>query len=161
VLSTVLAVARHYVRRLPAPDTLPPQAAIVRCYGWAVVNMVAFAAAFAVLLRGTADVSPLEAGAAMCAGWVVGYLAVFVPAGVGVRESVLYATIPALSIGSVTAVSVVHRMSGLVAEVSLAGLALLRQRRVPPSSTTSYGHEEHVDEAVTSSHSTSKAAQDE
>jgi uncharacterized membrane protein YbhN (UPF0104 family) len=129
VLRWLLGLARRFVRRLPEGDALPPQDAILRCYAWALANMAAFSTAFVVLLRDVADIGPLEAGAALCLGWVVGYLALVVPGGVGVREGVLLATIPSLSLGTVAAVSAVHRLVGLTAEALLAGTSQVQARR--------------------------------
>jgi len=129
VLRWLLQLARRFVKRLPEGDALPPQDAILRCYGWALVNMALFATAFVVLLRDVADVSAPSAAAAMCIGWVVGYLALVIPGGVGVREGVLLATIPSLTFGVVAAVSAVHRLVGLVAELTLVGASQLAARR--------------------------------
>ncbi|HMG40597.1 MAG TPA: hypothetical protein VK611_04680 [Acidimicrobiales bacterium] len=136
VLRWLLGVARRFVRRLPEGDALPPQEAILRCYAWALGNMAAFSIAFVVLLRDVADVGAVEAAAAMCLGWVVGYLALVVPGGLGVRETVLLATIPSLSLGTVAAVSAVHRLVGLVAEASLAGISQVRGRRHSSNSSS-------------------------
>jgi glycosyltransferase 2 family protein len=129
VLAAVLRHARRVVSRLPEPDALPPKPAIVAAYLWGIGNMVAYGAAFAVLLTDITNVNPFIAGAALCAAWVAGYLVVPVPSGLGVREAVLVAALPASAASLVTA-SVAHRLLGIIAEAMLAGLTTVRARLV-------------------------------
>ena len=133
VLTTTLRAARRLIRRLPEPSTIPPQASILRCFGFATVNLAAYGGAFAVLVRDLAGVRPVWAGAAFCAGWAAGYLALPVPSGLGVREGVIVAVLPGLPAGSLIAASVAHRLTGFVAEALLAGGARLRPARSSPA----------------------------
>jgi glycosyltransferase 2 family protein len=129
ILTTVLRHARRVISRLPEPDALPPQPAIIAAYLWGIGNMVAYGAAFAVLLTDISDVNPFIAGAALCAAWVAGYLVVPVPSGLGIREAVLVAALPGSAASLVTA-SVAHRLLGIIAEAMLAGLTTVRARLV-------------------------------
>jgi uncharacterized membrane protein YbhN (UPF0104 family) len=129
VMAGVLNLARRVVRRVPAATELPPQRAILVAYGFALGNLVAFAAAFTVLLGDLVDIDPLTAGAALCAGWAAGYVVLFIPSGIGVREAVLLAALPGLAAGPLLAASVAHRLLGLLAEATLAGATQLRAVR--------------------------------
>lgn len=126
LLRAVLEVARRYVRRIPAADALPSQGSIIRCYLFSVCTLFCFAAAFAVVLHDLADVSLWTAGAALCAAWVLGYVVVIVPGGVVVREAALWAVLPGIGTATIVAASVAHRLLGLLAEATMAGLAHLR-----------------------------------
>jgi hypothetical protein len=65
VLARFLNLARRLIRRLPPPDALPDQRAILRCYGYILVNQVVYASAFVVLLSDLADVLAALPGLAM------------------------------------------------------------------------------------------------
>jgi hypothetical protein len=135
VLAKVLTVARRYVRRLPHADRLPPQRLILACYGLVLVNMVASAAGFAILLRDLVDVHVVFAGAAFCAAWGLGFLALPIPSGIFIREGVLLAALPGVATGTVLAVSVTQRLVGFVVEALYAGgsqVRAARRRRTAP-----------------------------
>ncbi|HEY8545291.1 MAG TPA: hypothetical protein VIL36_09600 [Acidimicrobiales bacterium] len=126
LLQLGLRLARRVVKRLPDGDALPDQASILRSYVFMVGNIIAFSAAFVVLMVDTADgVDPLMTGAALAAGWVLGYVAVIFPSGLGVREGVLVAVL-AVPNAALLAASIAHRLLGLVAEATLAGVSQLR-----------------------------------
>ena len=121
LLAAAMRLARRKVRRVPAPDTLPAQAAIVRAYAFALGNLAAYGAAFALLLADGAETNPLIAASAFCGAWIAGYLVVPVPSGLGVREAVLIAALPGMATAALLAASVAHRLLGIVAEAALAG----------------------------------------
>ena len=123
VLAAVLDLARRVIRRLPPPDALPGQGAILRCYTCVLVNQLAYAAAFVVLLDDLAKIDLPVAGAAFAAGWAIGYVALPLPSGLLVREGILIATLPGIATGSLLAASVAHRLTGFMAEAALAGVA--------------------------------------
>lgn len=129
IMAGVLGLARRVVRRVPDAAELPPQRAILMSYGFAVGNLAAFATAFTVLLGDLASIDPVTAGAALCAGWAAGYLVLFIPSGLGVREAVLLAALPNLAAAPLLAASVAHRLLGLLAEAVLAGTTQLRAVR--------------------------------
>jgi glycosyltransferase 2 family protein len=126
VLAAVLRLCRRMIKRLPEPTDLPPQRSILLCYVCCIGNMVAFAAAFAILLHDLTPVHPMAAGAAVAAGWAAGFIVVFLPSGLGLREAVVLAAIPALGTAPLLAASVAHRLAGFIAEASLAGSSHLR-----------------------------------
>jgi hypothetical protein len=129
VLATLLRWARRVVARLPEPDALPTQGEVLRCYGFALGNIAAFAAAFAVLLHDLDDLAVPAVIATVAAAWTAGYLVVVLPGGLGVREAVILAALPDIGSGPLLAVSVAHRLLGLGAEAVLAGSAHLRAVR--------------------------------
>lgn len=129
VMAAALRLARRVVGRLPGPEYLPDQRAILRCYGYVLVNQIAYATAFVILVGDLADVGDLAAAAAFSAGWAIGYLALPLPSGLLVREAVLIAALPGLATASLLAASVAHRLTGFVAEAALAGRSHLRMAR--------------------------------
>lgn len=128
VLAAALRTARRLVHRLPEPDLLPPQRAILHCWAFALGNIAAYSGAFAVLAGDLDDVPSLWAAAAFAAGWSAGYVVLPLPSGLGVREAVIVGVLPGLPAGSLIAASVAHRLTGFVAEAVLAGAATLRVR---------------------------------
>jgi uncharacterized membrane protein YbhN (UPF0104 family) len=126
LLARLLGAARRLITRLPEPSALPPQAAILRCYGYALLNMVGYATAFAILLGDLADINPVMVGAALAAGWAAGYVVLPLPSGLGVREAVLHLVLPAVATASLLGASLAHRLLGLAAEALMAGQSQLR-----------------------------------
>ncbi|MDM7972636.1 MAG: UPF0104 family protein, partial [candidate division Zixibacteria bacterium] len=61
--------------------------------------------------------------------WVAGYVVIFAPGGIGVREFVLVALFASLlPTGQIAIYSVVHRLIYTFVEVGLGGLGFLAQR---------------------------------
>jgi uncharacterized membrane protein YbhN (UPF0104 family) len=129
VLAAILRAVRRVISRVPEPEELPEQQAILVCFGWMLLNVAAFSVAFVILLGDLTDIDPLTAGAAIAASWAVGYAVVVVPSGMVVREAALLAALPALGAAPLLAASVAHRLVGFVAEASLSGVASIRARR--------------------------------
>jgi glycosyltransferase 2 family protein len=136
VAGAALRLGRRFVRHVPEATALPSQRAILSCFGFALGNLVAFGVAFAVLLGGVTDVDPVSTVAALCAGWAAGYLVLFVPSGLGVREAVLLAALPQVATATLLSASVAHRLVGLGAEAGTAGASQIRvalaRRRARP-----------------------------
>jgi glycosyltransferase 2 family protein len=126
VLDRLLHAARRVVKRLPEPDHLPPQRAIVRCYLYGLGNMAAYSAAFVLLLGAMTDARPTVTAAALALGWAAGFFVFFIPSGLVVREAVILAVVPSLAAAPLLAASVAHRLAGLLAEATMAGGARLR-----------------------------------
>ena len=79
---------------------------------------------------------PLEAllpsVAGMSLAWVVGFLVAFAPAGLGVREGVLFLVMePIVGAAQAVAIAIVSRFLFTVMDVILAGVALYIWRRLP------------------------------
>jgi uncharacterized membrane protein YbhN (UPF0104 family) len=99
------------VTRTPEPPALQPTDAL----GWlalGLLNWVVYAGAFWVMVEGLGlDVAFFATSSAFAAAYVVGYLAIFAPAGVGVREASLLALLsPQLGAGTAGAVAVIARV---------------------------------------------------
>lgn len=97
----------------------------------AVVLMLAawgcYGAALLALARSAGDsaTGPLLSTGAFAVAWVTGFLAVAVPAGVGVRETVVVATLaPNLGVGEVLAVAVVSRSVFTLVDLGLAAASV-------------------------------------
>jgi glycosyltransferase 2 family protein len=137
VMATALRRARRIVPRLPAVERLPAQADVVRCFGWALIGLAAFCAAFTVLLRSEqSNLAPLALLSAYAISWMVGFLCVPVPAGVGVREAVLLTLVPGVGAGPLLAASLALRLLAIGTEILaiVASRILLRRHRSTGSS---------------------------
>ncbi len=87
-----------------------------------------------------AELSPVRAGSAFAAAYLAGYLALFAPAGVGVRESFLVVFLaPALESGSATVLAVAARLWVTAAEVLPAAVLWAARRRAPASPVSGRG----------------------
>jgi glycosyltransferase 2 family protein len=137
-LTSVPAITRSGIRLLfrlarrdPGGAPRLPASFGARWLGWHLVLWAVYGAAFLMFLRGLGFHPPaLEAVAAFAAAYLLGYLAVFAPAGIGVRESVLMALLlPVLGVGA-AAVAILARVWMTAAELVpagvLAGWELLR-----------------------------------
>lgn len=129
----MLKVLAFFTRLLKRGTTeaLPPQAAILRCYGWGIWTHVMSGAAFALLASSINEgASPAAALPAFALAWTIGFLAVPFPSGVGVRELVLIATLASPSTAApVIAASIAQRLITMVGE--LAMILFSRIRRGP------------------------------
>ena len=106
-------------RRNVEESVVPAQAAILKAFILAVAGVALTAAAFAIIGRGGAALgsSPrLVVGYAFA--WTVGYVAVPFPSGLGIREAALALALPG-SVGTAAAVSAIHRLATMTAELAL------------------------------------------
>ena len=138
IMAAALTAARRLVHRMPPVDRLPSQQDILRCFVWAFLGLASFCAAFTVLVGSLAeDVSPGIAFSAYAVSWVIGFLAVPVPAGVGVREFVLVALLPDLGAGPLVAASLALRLIAIATEIVAIGANRIIYRRLRRSEPTS------------------------
>jgi glycosyltransferase 2 family protein len=122
MLAATTAVSRLGMGRLIGAD-IPSQGAIWRSYFWTSAGLLASGTAFAVMLSSVDRASPRPASAVVFAlAWLAGFLAVPVPAGLGVREAVMMAFLPA-SAGAIVAVSLCHRILTMAAEWAAIAVA--------------------------------------
>jgi uncharacterized membrane protein YbhN (UPF0104 family) len=142
-LAGVLTICRRFVRRIPAPDRLPSQRSILAFYAWAVVSIGCTAGAYTVLLQSLSDeASPGVVFVAYAMSWTVGFLAVPLPAGIGVREAVLVACLPGVGAAPLIAASLAHRLLAIGAEMIAAlGTKLAGRSLSVPSPPTPQAEE--------------------
>jgi glycosyltransferase 2 family protein len=122
LMASVVGFARRFIRRLPPPDDLPSQRAILVSSGWNAVSLTATALGFAILVQ------PLQNGTDLASlvlvfmvAWTAGFLVLPLPGGVGVREAVLVGLIAGAAASSVGA-SVAHRVINIAVELAAVGL---------------------------------------
>jgi uncharacterized membrane protein YbhN (UPF0104 family) len=114
----LLANAWFRLARAPRPEGLAPRHGI----GWlagGLAGWLVYAAAFWVLVAGLGfDVPFLATASAFAAAYVLGYLMIFAPAGIGVREGFLIALLsPQLGAVSAGAIAVIARLWTTLVEV--------------------------------------------
>jgi uncharacterized membrane protein YbhN (UPF0104 family) len=118
LLARVLTLLRRIVHRIPTPERLPSQRSIWICYTWILVNLAAYSAAYAVLVRSlSSEVGAVTVFCAFAVSWVAGFIVLPLPAGVGVREAALVAIVPTLGAPVLLAASLAHRLLSIAAEV--------------------------------------------
>jgi glycosyltransferase 2 family protein len=106
------------IAKTPEPDGLGPTNAI----GWLLVsllNWTIYGIAFWMLVEGLGlDMALLPAASAFAAAYVLGYVMVFAPAGIGVREGFLIALLsPQVGAAAAGAVAVIARLWTTLIEV--------------------------------------------
>jgi uncharacterized membrane protein YbhN (UPF0104 family) len=118
-MAFVLTVARRFIKRIPSPDRLPEQAAILRSFGLNLAAVAAMSIAFGALLS-----THTQAFFAFALAWSVGFIFIFVPSGVGIREAVLVALLSAPT-ATVLAASVTFRIVAVLGELFIAAVVAL------------------------------------
>jgi uncharacterized membrane protein YbhN (UPF0104 family) len=132
LMTWILDFAHRRVARIPGSDQLPTQADIVKCYLWALVTIGAMCLAYTTMLGSLSDERPTIVFCAFAASFVIGFLAVPIPAGVGVREAVLVLLLPGVGTGPLLAVSLALRLLAIGTEVlALLGNKVLGRRHPP------------------------------
>lgn len=129
VLTFGMRIGRRITRHVPDIDHLPPTRAIASAFGWGVLNVGCFGLSYAIILHSMAPDTPiLGAVSAFALAWVIGFLILPVPSGLGIREAVLYTTLPGVPAAAVLASSLAHRLTTFAAEVGLTAISGVRQR---------------------------------
>jgi uncharacterized membrane protein YbhN (UPF0104 family) len=130
VLRWAFGVVERRIPRLGVDSShVPRPSEVARCLAWSVANQLAFATAVAVAVTSLVDDVPLwqvATGAALA--WLCGFVVVILPGGVGVREAVLAAVVPAPT-AALLAGSLAARLGLLAAECILVGASAIRRRR--------------------------------
>jgi len=145
VLNAVLTRVLRWVRR-PALEHPLTLAGVIRCVVWAVLAWVAFGLQIVALAHALGAhggrLWPLAIGGFALA-WSVGFLVLFVPAGVGVREAALTAALaPVLPAGEALVVALVSRLlmtGGDLVWAVLAGALTPRRSRPAPEACDRLG----------------------
>jgi uncharacterized membrane protein YbhN (UPF0104 family) len=128
LLARVVDLAHQFFSRVPTSEHLPSQREILAFYVWALATMASLCAAYTVLLHSVdSSVNPFVVACAFAVSWVVGFLAVPIPAGVGIREAVLVVLLPGVGAAPLLAASLVLRLLSIGGElVALGGNRLLQ-----------------------------------
>ena len=127
VAALVRALPARLRRRLEGEaPVVPPQAAMVRCFGWLLVSLPCAAMAFVILFRSTGGGDPfLTTVWGFFVAWLAGYLALGLPSGIGAREGALVAVL-ATGAAPVLTACLFHRLIQIAVE---AALVLAARRR--------------------------------
>jgi uncharacterized membrane protein YbhN (UPF0104 family) len=129
MLTRVVDELFRLVKRDP-PGLVVPPGAMARAYAWAVLVWAVYGLQVAVLVRAVGG-SGTDAWAAsvggMALGWALGLVAVFAPAGLGVREAVLVASLAPV-VGRTPALAVALASRGVLAVCDVL-LGLVGSRR--------------------------------
>jgi len=104
--------------RTPEPEGLEPLAAL-RWFGFTLGSWILYAGSFWILVRGLGlEAAAVPTASAFAAAYVLGYVMVFAPAGIGVREGFLVALLsPQLGPAASGAVAVIARVWTTLTEV--------------------------------------------
>lgn len=113
-----LSGACFRLARTPEPEGLEPLAAL-RWFAFTLGNWVLYAGSFWLLVRGLGlEAAPVPTASAFAAAYVLGYVMVFAPAGIGVREGFLVVLLsPQLGPAASSAVAVIARVWTTLTEV--------------------------------------------
>jgi uncharacterized membrane protein YbhN (UPF0104 family) len=126
VLNSALRRLFRLTRRPPLDQPLTVRTVVI-CLAWSAGSWVCYGLQIwllAVRLGAPRGQGMLLAVGAFSFAWSVGFLAVFVPAGAGVREVLLVALLaPAVGVGAATAVALVSRMLTTAGDLLTAGAA--------------------------------------
>jgi uncharacterized membrane protein YbhN (UPF0104 family) len=126
ILNPALGLLLRLARRPPLPQRLAGRT-IVAAVGWSLASWVLLCThvwLLAVRLGAAPGTAFLLAVGGFALAWCAGFLVVFAPAGAGVREVILAATLgTVLHAGEATVITLVSRVVMTVADLVIAGLA--------------------------------------
>lgn len=133
-LGALMDRALTWAKRSPLPQR-PDVPTMLRAGGWALAMWVLFAAhLWALVLAAGEAIGLWYALGVFAGGWVVGFVVLFAPAGVGVREAALTAVlVPHVGAGPALAVVLVSRLALSGADVTWAAAGLVLRRLRPPA----------------------------
>ena len=135
-----LASLAFRLARRDAPAGLDPGRAVV-WLGLYVGNWLVYAFSFWVLAASLGvQGSPVAVGSAFAAAYVLGYLMIFAPAGVGVREGFLVTFLaPVMGVQGATVLAVVSRLWTTMVELIPAALFWVRELAAARETTSAGG----------------------
>jgi uncharacterized membrane protein YbhN (UPF0104 family) len=132
VLNAGIRLGRRITHHVPDIDHLPRERAVAYSFLWGVVNIGLFALSYAVILHSIEPDTPIiGAASAFALAWVIGFLVLPIPSGLGIREAVLYATLPGVPAAAVLASSLAHRLATFAAEIILTAFSQFRRKHHP------------------------------
>jgi len=123
------------LRRLRRLDTSSPgelvasQRTITKAWGLNILSLISASIAYGLVLSSVSSAGVFPASVAFVAAWTVGFVVFPIPAGLGLREVVLFGLLSPFVDGDiVVAASVVHRLLAISVEVGLAGIGMAMRR---------------------------------
>lgn len=120
VVAWLLRIAGRVMTRLSSHVNVPSSNAMRRSMAWTLVPAMTTGLAFAALLGSlTSPASALMVAGSFAAAWIVGFALFPLPSGLGAREFVLVALIPAVPIPELLGLSLIHRFATIAAEALL------------------------------------------
>jgi len=132
VLNRIILLGLRILRRkgeLPALE----QRSFAIAVGWSILSWLTLGGALAALVAGTGTTDGIlivSGIPAYALSWVVGFIAVVVPAGLGVRESVLVLILgTGLTSASVLGIAVVHRVFMTLGDVVMLAFTIPARRK--------------------------------
>jgi glycosyltransferase 2 family protein len=118
-MAKALELARRRVKRIPDHAVLPRQTQIYVATAWQFVAVLGQGLSFAWLIHDLdGSVGLIPATGAFALAWVVGFVAVPVPAGLGLREAVLVGVLGGITgTPTIIAAAVAHRLVNIACEI--------------------------------------------
>jgi SAM-dependent methyltransferase/uncharacterized membrane protein YbhN (UPF0104 family) len=118
-MAKALELARRRVKRIPDHAVLPQQSQISASAAWQLLAVVGQGLSYAWLIHdldGSVGLIPATGGFALA--WLVGFVAVPIPAGLGLREAVLVGVLGGMTgTQTVLAAAVAHRLVNIACEI--------------------------------------------
>jgi glycosyltransferase 2 family protein len=118
-MAKALELARRRVKRIPHHAVLPQQSQISASTAWLFLAVVGQGLSYAWLIHdldGRVGLIPATGGFALA--WLVGFVAVPIPAGLGLREAVLVGVLGSMTgAPTVLAAAVAHRLVNIACEI--------------------------------------------
>jgi glycosyltransferase 2 family protein len=132
LMARALGLARRAIHRVPTADQLPTQRDILMFYLWALLTIGSLCGTYVVLLHSlNNDSSALTTFSAFAASWVLGFVAVPIPAGIGIREAVLVGLLPGVPTAQLLSASLALRLLTIGTELlAMSGNRMLLRRHV-------------------------------
>jgi glycosyltransferase 2 family protein len=131
LLNRILGLLLRLARR-PALDHPLAGRVLARAVAWSLASWVCYGLQIWVLvtrLGASYGTGALLAIGSFAFAWCAGFVIVFAPAGVGVREVLLVATLgPVIGVGNATAVALISRVLTIVVDLLAAGTAIAYSR---------------------------------
>ncbi len=133
-IESLLEWALRRSGRSGAEISRPTRRRLLQWLGGYLIGWAVYGAAFYCLIRGAGfDAPPVVAAASFAGAYLVGYIAVFAPAGIGVREAALVSVLdPVLGLEASLAVALLQRVWITAAELVGAACGALVIRKPDP-----------------------------
>ena len=136
LLTKTARLLARLTRRDLREDLIPDQRHLIRALMWAIIGVLCSAIAFTVLASGSIADPAWVVVSAFAFAFTVGFLAVPFPSGIAIRETVLALILPGTGLATIVAISAVHRLVAMGAELLVVAVT---SRRLPRSDKARQG----------------------